>query len=197
MVLVFHFRLGQRCLVVNTPIGRAQTFVDESVFEELIERFQNHRFVLRRHGRIGLVELAKNSQALKLRTLQIEELGCIFAASVADSQRLHLQLFAAQHLIHFDFNGQAVAVPTGNIGRVETGHGLRLNDEILKALVQRVAEVNRPVGIRRTVMQHIRRLPLACLANPLVNPHRRPALEQRGLVFRQVRLHGKVGLGQV
>ena len=41
MIFVFDFRLGQRGLVVDAPIGGAQALVYKSVFKEFVERLQN------------------------------------------------------------------------------------------------------------------------------------------------------------
>ena len=68
---------------------------------------------------------------------------------------VHLQLFAAQSLVDFDFDRQAMAVPSGHVGRVESRHGLGLHDEILQAFIQRVAQVDRPVGVGRAIVQDV------------------------------------------
>ena len=47
-----------------------------------------------------------------------------------------------------------MAVPPRHERRVEARHGLRLDDEVLQDLVQRRAQVDVAVGIRRPVVQH-------------------------------------------
>ncbi len=69
--------------------------------------------------------------------------------------RVHLELFAAELLVDLDLDGQAVAVPAGDVGGVEAGHGLGLDDEVLDALVERVAEVDGTVGVGRAVVQDV------------------------------------------
>jgi hypothetical protein len=51
-------------------------------------------------------------------------------------------------------DGQAVAVPARHVGRVEAGHGLGADDDVLEDLVERVADVDAAVGVGRAVVQH-------------------------------------------
>ena len=197
VVLVLDLGFGQRSLVVDAPVDRAQPLVDEFLFQKVVERRQYHRLVLRSHGRVGLVPASEDADALELLALQIEKFLRVLSACFADLQRIHLELFAAQLLINLDLDGQAMAIPSRDVGRVEAGHGLRLDDEILQTLVQRVAQMNGAVGVGRTVVQHVGWRPLRDLANALVNPHFLPASQHFGLILGQVGLHGKAGFRQI
>src|SRR5271165_3648867 len=90
-----------------------------------------------------------------------------------------------------------MAVPARNVRRVISAHALRFHDEIFERLVHRSAKMYRAVGVRGTIVQEVNRLSLVGLADALVQAHRFPLLEPLRLALRQVRLHGKVGLGQV
>ncbi len=79
----------------------------------------------------------------------------VVAAGAADGDGVHLELFAAELLVDFDFDGEAVAVPAGDVGGVEAGHGLGLDDEVLDALVEGVAEVDGSVGVGRAVVEDV------------------------------------------
>ena len=57
--------------------------------------------------------------------------------------------------------------------------------------------MNRTIGIRRTIVQHVDGRPLARLANALVNPHLFPTGQYLGLVLRQVGLHRECGFRQI
>src|SRR5690606_14742677 len=97
-------------------------------------------------------------------------------------------------------DGQAMAVPPRHVRAVtplRPRHRLRANDEILQALVHQVPEMNRAVGVRRAVVEEEPWLALALLADALVQPHRRPALQARGLVLDEVRLHPERGLREI
>ncbi len=97
----------------------------------------------------------KTPDALKLRGLQVDVFLRVGAAGIQDGRNGHLQLFAAELLVDLDLDGQAVAVVAGNVGRIEAGHGFRLDDEVLQALVQGVAEVDGAIGVRRTVVKKV------------------------------------------
>ena len=155
VVVVLDLGLGQRGAVVDAPVDRLQSLVDQSLLEEGVEVFDDLGLVAVGHGGVGMVEVAEDADALELLALDVEILFGVLAAGVAHLERVHLQLFAAQRLIHLDFDGQAVAVPAGHVGRIEAGHGAGLDDEILEALVERVAEMDGAVGVGRAVMQDV------------------------------------------
>ena len=188
MIFVFDFGFGKRGLVVHAPVDGAQAFVDEPIFIKRKESLEHHRLVLRRHRGVGLVKASEDADALELLPLQVEIFLRVFAALGADVGRVHLQLLAAKFLVDLDFDGQAVAVPAGDVGRVEAGHGFGFDDEILEALVHRRAQVDGPAGVGRPVVQDVLLLALSGLANALVEPHLLPALQHFGLVLGQIRL---------
>ena len=161
VVFVFDLGFGQRSLVVDAPVDRAQALVDEFLFQKVVERRQHHRLVLRSHGGVGLVPASEDADAFELLALQIEKFLRVLSARFPDLQLGHLQFLAAQLLIDLDLDGQAVAIPSRDVRRVESRHGLGFDDEILQALVQRMSEVNGAVGIGRTVVQNVARGPAA------------------------------------
>src|SRR5208337_4958999 len=197
MVFVFDFSFGESSLVVHTPVDRAQAFVDESVFVEREESLQHYRLVERRHGGVRPFEAAENADALELLALQVEEFLRVFAALGAYVGGVHLELFTAEFFVNLDFDGQAVAVPSGDVGGVEAGHGFGLDDEILKALVHGRAQVDRSTGVRRAVVQDVLLLSLAGLADAMVETHLLPALEHFGLILGQPSFHGEAGFRQI
>ena len=88
-----------------------------------------------------------------------------------------------------------MAIPARHVGRIESRHGLRLDDEILQALVQGGAHVDGAAGVRRAIVQNVLRCAFAGLANALVDSHLLPAFEHFGLVLGQVSLHGEGSFG--
>ena len=131
MVLVFDLGFGQGGFVMDAPVDRAQPFVHESLLEERIESGQYHRLILRRHGGVRIVKSSKHADSLELFTLQVQIFFRVLAAFRADIHWPHLELFAAELLVDLDLDGQTVAVPSWNEGRVKSRHGFGLNDEIL------------------------------------------------------------------
>src|ERR1700683_2660844 len=105
--------------------------------------------------------------------------------------------FAAQLFFHLRLDGQAVAIPAGNVRSAKTSHGLRLNHHIFQNLVLAGPDMDRTRGIWRTVMQHIRRRARAGLLNLPVNAFLFPALELRGFGLRQICLHGEIRARQI
>ena len=90
-----------------------------------------------------------------------------------------------------------MAVPAGDVGGVEAGHGLGLDDEVLDALIEGVAEVDGSVGVGRAVVEDVFGGAGAGGADLGVEVLLLPGGEANGLVLRQVGLHGEGGLGQV
>src|SRR5207244_13287472 len=110
---------------------------------------------------------------------------------------LHQKHFVAKQLVYRFFDVKATIVPTRNKRSVKTRHGFGFHNEILKTFVHGGAEVDRTIGVRRTIMQDVSRRALTGLTNALVDVHLLPAGQQFGLVLRQIGLHGEGGLGQI
>ena len=103
----------------------------------------------------------------------------------------------AEFLIDFEFDGQAVAIPAGDVGRVETGHGFRFDDEILEYFVEGGAEVDVAVGVGRAVVQDVLLAAGAGLANGLIEVVGFPFGEHFRLGGGKVGLHREIGFGEV
>ena len=155
VVGVLDLGFGQRGAVVDAPVNRLESLVDEAFLEEGVEILDDLGLVPLGHGGVGVVKVAEDADALELIALDLQILFGVLAAGIADLERVHLQLLAAERFIDLDFDGQAVTIPAGDVGRVETRHGARLDDEVLEALVESVAEMQGAVGVGRSVMQDV------------------------------------------
>ncbi len=103
----------------------------------------------------------------------------------------------AEFLVHLVLDGESVTVPARPIGAGKAGHGPGLDDEVFQDLVQRGAEVDVAVGVRRAVMEH------KFLASPggvldfgvqvLLLPRRKDL----GFPLGEVGLHGKISARQI
>ena len=60
-----------------------------------------------------------------------------------------------------------------------------------------MAQMDRPIGIGRTIVEYVSGGCPASFTNPLIDPHLFPACQQFGLILRQVGLHGKFGFRQI
>ncbi len=194
---VLDLGLGEGGAVVGAPVDGLEALVDEAALVEAVEGLEHLGLVAEAHGFVGLVPAAEDAEALELAALEVDEAGGVLAAGLADGDGVHLELFAAEFLVDLDLDGEAVAVPAGDVGRVEAGHGLGLDDEVLDALVERVAEVDGAVGVGRAVVQDVLGSALAGGADLRIKVHGVPCLQARGLVGRQVGFHGKAGFGQI
>ena len=197
MVFILHFGFGERSLVEDAPVHRAQAFIDEFLFQKVVERCQHNRLVLRSHGGVGVVPASEDADSFELLALQIEKFLRVLSARFPDLQLFHLKFLTAQLLIDLDLDGQAVTIPSRDVRRVKSGHGFRFDDEILEALVEGMAQVNGAVGVGWTIVQNVGRRPLPGLANALVDSHFLPASQGFRLILGQVSLHGEAGLRQI
>src|SRR5690349_12467746 len=90
-----------------------------------------------------------------------------------------------------------MTVVAGYVRGVEAGHRLGLDDDVFEDLVQRVAEMDMAVGVRRPVVQHELRRTLPLLANAAVEVHRVPARNRFRLGRLQIGFHRKTCARQV
>lgn len=174
-----------------------KSFVDEALLEEVVEGLDDGGLIGERHREVGIVPAAEDADALELGPLQVHVFLRVLAAGLADGEGVHLQLFAAQLLVYLDLDRQAVAVPAGDVGGVETGHGLGLDDKILDALVECVAKVDGSIGVRRAIVQDVLGGAGPGGANLGVKFLLLPRGQAYRLVDREIGLHGEGGLGQV
>ena len=78
-----------------------------------------------------------------------------FLQSPADFGFAQLADFVAEFGNDLRFDGQAVAIPAGDVGGVEAGHCFVADDDILEDLVDDVAHVDIAVGVGRAVVKDI------------------------------------------
>ena len=90
-----------------------------------------------------------------------------------------------------------MGVPAGDIGGLEAGHVLVLDDDVLEDLVQGGADVDVAVGVGRAVVEDKLGLALVLLHQLVVGLHLPFAVEQLRLPLGQPRPHGEVGLGEM
>ena len=199
VVVILDLGLGQRGLLDHAPQHRLGALVEPAVHQELAELVGDHGFRGIGHGRVVMVPVALDAQPLELLALHADPVvgeGAAFAAELADGDRILVHLLGAILLLDLPFDRQAVAVPARDVVAVLAQHLLGAGHQVLQDLVERVADMEIPVGIRGPVMEHELRPALALGAQPVEQLHVRPALQELGLLLGQAAAHGKVGLGQ-
>ncbi len=199
LVLVFDLGLGQGGPAVDAPVDRPFALVDLAVVEERAQVLEGLGLVGGLHGQVGRLPGAEHAEALEFLALDADEPLGVLAALLADGRHGHALLLLAEVLVDVDLDGQAVAVPAGDVGGVMPEHGAGLDDEVLEDLVQGRAQVDVAVGVGRAVVEDERRAagggPL--LEDPLVEAVGVPLLDGLGLLLGQRGLHGEVRARQV
>ena len=135
---------------------------------------------------------SNGTQALEIALLPLDLLGRVGAAeplSFGSRQFLSVLLFD----LYFDRH--AVAIPSRNIWRIESGHRFALDDDVLEDLVDCVSDVDVTVRVRRPVVQHEPRTTTTCLPNALIEFALLPAFQHRGFPPREIGAHreGRIG----
>ncbi len=143
--------------------------------------------------------VAHHAKALELLHLRADPLAREFAAFLAELVDRHLVLVLALLailLLDLPFDGQAVAVPAGDVAAVIAEHLVRPDDNVLQYLVEGVADMQVAVGVGRPVVQ------LERLASRALRPLRRveadpvPVGQPFRLALGQAGPHREVGLRQ-
>ena len=187
--LVLHLGFGQRGPAVRAPVDGLLALVDHVLLDEPAQGADDRRLVTERHGLVGVVPQPDDAQALEAPALDVHVLLGVGAAGAAEVCRAHLPLLRPELAIDFQFDGQAVAVPARQVGGIEPQHVVGLDDQILQDLVERRADVDVAVGVRRPVVQKEELGPFPRVANLAVEVHRVPAGDGLRLGCLEIGLH--------
>jgi hypothetical protein len=194
-VLDFGFR--KRGPAMDAPVDGLLPLVDEPPLHEPPERAGNRGLVPEIHRQVQVRPVAEHTQPLELDAHHVDVAGRIVPAGAPEVGDGHVALLRTQLAIHFELDRQPVAVVPQDVRRIEAHHRPRFDDDVLEDFVHGRAEMDPPVGVGRTVVQHELRAAGALLANTLVEPHLLPAGERLRLGRLKVRLHGEVCVRQV
>ena len=197
VVLVLDLGLGQRGAAVRAPVHRLLALVDEPLLDEAAQRAGDRRLVAVVHRQVRLVPVAEHAEPLEVDAHLVDEAGCVGAAGAAEVGDAHPGLLRPSSRSTFSSIGRPWQSQPGTYGRVEAGHRPRLDDEVLEDLVERGADVDVAVGVRRTVVQDEARGAPPGLTDARVEAVRLPARQHLRLGRRQVGAHRKVGARQV
>jgi hypothetical protein len=117
VILVFHFRFGQRRAVVNAPVDRLQPAIDVALLEKVDERPGDGGLLMEVHREVGLFPLPKHAQPLEIALVRFHKAARVFAAHAPELRGGHFRGLSAQLFFHFRFDRKPVAIPAGNIRR--------------------------------------------------------------------------------
>ena len=139
-----------------------------------------------------------HAEALEIRALHVDLRERVLAARLPERARVELLAPRGQRFLDLVLDRQAVAIPARHVRRIEAVERARLDDDVLQHLVDRVADVDRAVRVRRTVVQDERRSSardLAQLARTCSAPPTTPASRARGA--RDPPSSGNAGRGRL
>ena len=197
LVVVFDLGFGQRRTAIEAPVHRLHPAREVAAFDDLRQRTQDVGLVGQVHGAIGIVPVGNHAQALEVGALQVDLRAGVFATLRAELGCSEFVADLAELLFHHQLDRQAVAIPARHERRVVAGHQARLDHRILEHLVDRMAEVDRTVRVRRAVMEHPLRPAFRLRADPCIQPFGFPARERDRFALGQVAAHREIGGRQV
>ncbi len=148
--------------------------------------------------------IADHAEPLKFFALYLDPvLGELAALAAKFDQRrrigqirLRLAFGAVILFLDLPFDRQAMAIPARHVIGIEPQHLLAARHHVLKNLIERMADMDVAVGVRRTVVEHESRPARRRSPQPRVQIELLPARENFRLPLRQAGAHGKLGLGQ-
>ena len=139
------------------------------------ERAHDRRLVAGLHRQVGLVPRAEDAEALEVLAHDVDVLRGVGPALAAEVGDRHLPLLRAELAVDLQLDRQAVAIPARHVRCIEARHAARLHHEILEDLVERRADVDFAVGVRRAVVKHELRRALPRTAELAVQIHLPPS----------------------
>ena len=197
LVGVFDLGLGQRRAAVDAPVHRLLALLHMAVGDNPAQRAHDVGLAAEIHRQIGPLPIAEDAEPLEVAALTIDLSGGVLAAGDAKLGGADLVARLALFLLDLEFNRQTVTVPARHIGRVQTVERARFDDDVLEHLVDRMTDMNVPVGVGRAVVQDEGLGPGARGADTGVEIQRLPMLEHLGLALGEVGLHRKAGVGKI
>ena len=168
-----------------------------SVGDDFPERADDVRFRLKIHGQIRSVPISKHAQPLEIRPLLIDLPACVLSVSNPEPGGVDLASWLTHLFLHLQFDRQTMTIPTRHIGCIVAIERAAFYDDVLDHLIDRVADVNIAIGVRRTIVKNEFRLPAARLADFLVQAGTLPVFLNFRLALGKISFHGKSGLRKV
>ena len=200
--MILYLGLCQCGLFNRRPHHRLGALVQSAVHQELHELFGDHPLGVEIHREVGVFPVAGDAQTLELFALDIDP-ACgevtAFTAKFVDRHLILVAALLAVLLFDLPLDGQAMAIPTGDIARVKTHHLVGAHDHVLDGFVERVTDVEMAVGIGRAVVQRelLAATVFGFVAQAVIDADLLPTGQPLRLALGQACAHGEIGLGQV
>ena len=125
-VLILDFGFGEGGFGAVAPLDGFLALVDAAFVDESGEGADDVGFVFGIEGEVGIVPVAEDAEASEAFFLSVDPVaGEVFAAT-SDFRGF----FVAGVLHDLEFDGEAMAVPSGDVGGFEAGHGFAFYHEV-------------------------------------------------------------------
>ena len=155
-VSILNLRIRQSGFVDQRPVNRPQAAIDKAGcyhFREHVEFFGRH---LLRHGQVGMIPIASDSETLELQRLLADPLFSHFSAAVPNFHACRGQILGAKFFGHQDFNRQTVVIPPRHIGSGITFHTAVFGGYVFENFIESMSDMDVAIRERRSVMQNKR-----------------------------------------
>jgi len=189
VLMILDLGFGQRGHTGGAPVDRLLASDHRPGEEKFIEFPGDGGLVIVTHGQVRPVPVTEHPEALELFFLDLDPLFRVTPAGASLGQGGDGCFLVAQFLVDVMLDRQAVTVPAGNVRRIETGHPLGTQDDVLENLVESGTEMDIAVGVGGAVVQDEQRPSGTSLLNPLIKVFRIPALQYQRFILGQVGLH--------
>ena len=197
--MILHLGFGEGRLLHGRPHHGLGALIQRAVHQKLHEFFGDDTLGMKVHRQIGFGPIASDTQPLELLALDVDPALGKFPAlrpEFVDRHRVFVFALFAVLLLDLPFNREAVTIPARDIAAVMAHHLVRAHDDVLDRFVERVANMEMAIGVRRPVMERERRAALF-FAQAVVNADLFPTRKPIGLTLGQSRTHREVGFRQV
>jgi hypothetical protein len=197
VVLVFDLGFGERGLVVDAPQGRSQALVELPRLGEVAKRFDDRRLKVGIDRAVWMLEVPEGPHTQERFPLDVQPMDRPFATAGAQFERVDLAKVELEVLERFEFDRQAVHVPTRDEVRILPVEEMKLDEDVLRDAVEKGPHVDLAVGIRRSVVEDPLRILLIARQAPFVDALRLPPFHAFRLALGQLRAHWKPSLRQI
>ncbi len=153
LIGVLDFCLGQSRFAVRAPVYGLLALVDIAFMRHFAKDTDLFRFEGRAHRDVRVVPGTQHAEAFEPFPLDIDPLERVFLAHLAQFQRRQFVAVHAGRLQAGMLDRHTVRIPARYIGGIVAPGEFIFQDDILQDLVQSMAQMDLPVGIRRSVMQ--------------------------------------------
>src|SRR6267378_6268644 len=196
VVLIFDFGFGERGVVVDAPIDGLAATVNVALLHEIKKGASDGGLIFMAHREIGIIPAAENAKAFEIFLVLLDVARGKLPAELSKLSRWNFSL-SAKLFFHLRFDGQAVAVPSGDVRGIMPCHAPGPDHQIFEDFVEAGTQMDFPGGVGRAVMQDKKGLAFAGFEDALVDVGAVPGFQLLGLILGKTGLHGELGFRKV